>query len=77
MGTLSLQYTGAQTISRSATVTDADVTRLLNAERSIRNLPAATNAQIFTLVAQDFFNFLKMRTRQVEQHVTVQDITIT
>lgn len=67
MATISIQVVAAQTTTYTRTVSNADLVRVRDAERILRNMPAATQDQILTELANDFFARLKARVRQAEQ----------
>lgn len=58
MATITFQVIAAQTTTHSRTIPDAHLTRLLNAERALRNMPSATDAQIIAELANDLFGRL-------------------
>jgi hypothetical protein len=67
MATIAIEVVAAQTTTHTRTVSNADLVRVRDAERILRNMPSATQDQILAELANDFFSRLKARVRQAEQ----------
>lgn len=78
--TLTVSTSGTFTTSNATIVSDADAGRLLAAEKAIRGMQGSTNGQVWQAVVQDFFTYLRARTRQSERDTAsaaVTDISMT
>lgn len=71
MATISLQVVAGSTTTHTRTISSADLTRVRDAERLLRNMPSATQDQILTEIASDFFAWLRARVRQAEHQTAV------
>lgn len=67
MATITIEVVAGQTATHSKTVSGAHLARLLAAERTLRNMPSATDAQTIQAVADSFFAFLRARVRHAEE----------
>ncbi len=72
MATITLTFAAGQTVSHPKTVTAQHLVRLLDAERALRGVPEATDAQIIQHIADEFFQGLKSRVKQHENRVAAQ-----
>lgn len=77
---ITITTSGTFNSTNSVSISDADGTRLLTAEKNIRGTPSSTNAQVWQSVCSDYFQYLKMRTKQWETasaDASVTTITMT
>jgi len=72
MATISLSFVAGQTVTHTKTVTSQHLVRLLAAERGLRSIPEATDAEVIQYVADEFFQHLKSRVKQHENRVASQ-----
>ena len=69
MATISLSFVAGQTVTNTKTVTGPHLVRLLAAERGLRVIPEATDAQVIQYIADEFFQHLKSRVKEYENHI--------
>lgn len=61
--------------SDSKTISNADITRIVDAQKKVANNPALTNTQAFDMVVVDIHRMLKHMVRSVEGNTAVEAIT--
>jgi hypothetical protein len=81
--TITLTYS-AGSFTKSRTVPNGSGTRIIAAAKARLNMPAATNAQVFDAIADEFFSVLRQTTLNYEREqaritsdATITDIPLT
>lgn len=67
MATMTFQVVAGQTYAHTKTISAGHLTRLAAAERALRNMPNATDAQIVQEIANDIYAQLRARVLEYER----------